>query len=147
MPLVRIDLKRRKLPRFGRSVGEVVYRTMTDVIGVPAQDNFQVIHEHDDGPVYDPGYLGIRRSDGIVLIQITLSEGRTVEAKQRFYRVLAERLHAELGVRPEDVFVNLVEVRKENWSFGNGVAQYVQAPRQELAQWGGVIKKAGIKPQ
>ena len=125
MPLVRISLKRRKQQHFGRKIGEVVYRTMTEVIGVPANDNFQIISEHDDGLVYDPGYLGIRRTDGIIIIQITLSEGRTVDAKQRFYRTLVRRLETELGVRPGDVFVNLVEVKKENWSFGNGIAQYV----------------------
>lgn len=129
MPLVRISLKRRKISGFGRSVGAVVYRTMTDVIGVPVRDNFQVIAEHDEkGLVYDPEYLGIHRSDGIVIIQITLNEGRTVETKQRFYRTLVERLQAELGVRPGDVFINLVEVRKENWSFGDGVAQYAETP-------------------
>ena len=128
MPLVRIALRRRKIPAFGRRIGEVVYRTMADVIGVPARDNFQVITEHDEnGLVYDPEYLGIHRSDGIVIIQITLNEGRTVETKQRFYRTLVERLQAELGVRPGDVFINLVEVRKENWSFGEGIAQYTAA--------------------
>jgi len=125
MPLVRISLKRRKIPYFGRRVGEVVYRTMTDVIGVPARDNFQVITEHDETSlVYDPEYLGIHRTDGILIIQITLSEGRTVEAKRRFYRTLVERLQAELGVRPGDVFISIVEVSKENWSFGNGLASY-----------------------
>lgn len=129
MPLVRISLKRRKIPGFGRRVGAVVYRTMKEVIGVPDRDNFQVITEHDEtGIIYDPGYLGIRRTDGILIIQITLNEGRTVEAKQRFYRVLVERLEAELGVRPGDVFISLVEVRKENWSFGDGIAQYAGAP-------------------
>jgi phenylpyruvate tautomerase PptA (4-oxalocrotonate tautomerase family) len=125
MPLVRISLKRRKQPSCGRKIGEVVYRTITEVIGVPANDNFQIISGHNDELVYDPGYLGIRRTDGIIIIQITLSEGRTVDAKQRFYRTLAQRLETELGVRPEDVFINLVEVKKENWSFGNGIAQYV----------------------
>jgi len=129
MPLVRISLRRRKIPQFGRKVGEVVYRTMTDVLDVPARDNFQVITEHDDnGLVYDPEYLGIRRTDGIVIIQITLSEGRTVEIKQRFYETLAQRLESGLGVRPSDVFIDLVEVKKENWSFGDGVAQYVVRP-------------------
>jgi phenylpyruvate tautomerase PptA (4-oxalocrotonate tautomerase family) len=129
MPLVRISLKRRKIPGFGRRVGEVVYRTMTEVIGVPERDNFQVITEHDEtGIIYDPGYLGIRRTDGILIIQITLNEGRTVEAKQRFYRVLVQRLQAELGVLPGDVFISLVEVKKENWSFGDGIAQYAEAP-------------------
>ena len=126
MPLVRISLMNRKSRGFGKSVGAVVYRTMVDTIGVPADDNFQIITEHDSGSLmYVPGYLGIRRTDGIVVVQITLSEGRTVEAKQLLFKTLVERLNRELDVRPGDVFINLVEVRKENWSFGNGVAQYV----------------------
>ena len=125
MPLVRIDIRKGRPARFGRRIGEVVYRTMADIINVPAHDHFQVIAEHDaDGLVYDPEYLGIARSDGIVFIQITLNEGRSVELKQRFYETLARRLNSELGVRGEDVFVSLVEVKKEDWSFGNGVAQY-----------------------
>ena len=127
MPLVRISLMQGKPIGFGKQVGEVVYRTMVDTIKVPPRDNFQLITEHDKGSlVYDPGYLGISRTDGVVFIQITLSEGRSVDVKKAFYRTLADRLHEELGVRIEDVFISLVEVRKENWSFGNGMAQYVQ---------------------
>jgi phenylpyruvate tautomerase PptA (4-oxalocrotonate tautomerase family) len=99
---------------------------MVDVIAVPRDDRFQIVSEHDrSGLLYDPGYLGIARSDGIVIIQITLSDGRSVEQKKAFYKRIAERLNQELGVRIEDVFINLVEVKKENWSFGNGIAQYV----------------------
>ena len=129
MPLVRIALlsshSRGKPPGFGRRVGEVVYRAMRETINVPAQDHFQVITEHDaDGLVFDAGYLGIERSAGYILIQITLNEGRTLEQKKALYRALADGLHAELDVRREDVMVSLVEVQKENWSFGNGLAQY-----------------------
>jgi phenylpyruvate tautomerase PptA (4-oxalocrotonate tautomerase family) len=127
MPLVRISLMKGKPVGFGKRVGEIVYRTMVETINVPAQDHFQVITEHDqNGLIYDPRYLDIQRTDGIVLIQITLNEGRTVELKKAFYQRVAERLHGELGVRMEDVFIGLVEVKKENWSFGNGVAQYAQ---------------------
>jgi phenylpyruvate tautomerase PptA (4-oxalocrotonate tautomerase family) len=128
MPLVRISLMKGR-PALGRQIGAVVYRAMVDTIDVPADDNFQVVTEHDpDSLIYDPGYLGIRRTDGFVAIQITLTEGRTVEAKKRLFATIAQRLRRELGARPEDVFVNLVEVKKENWSFGNGVAQYVPDP-------------------
>ena len=125
MPLVRISLMKGKPKGFGKNVGEVVYRTMVDKINVPAKDNVQVITEHDKNSlIYDPSYLDIQRTDGIILIQITLNEGRTVELKKSFYKTVAERLHKALGVRMEDVFINLVEVKKENWSFGNGIAQY-----------------------
>lgn len=127
MPLVRISLMNNRPSGLGKKIGVVVYRTMVDTINVPLHDNFQVITEHDrDNLVYDPEYLNIPRTDGVVFIQITLNEGRTLEMKKAFYEALAERLHQELGLRLEDIFINLVEVKKENWSFGNGFAQYAQ---------------------
>lgn len=98
---------------------------MVEAISVPAQDRFQIITEHPaDSLIYDPSYLGINRTDDIVFIQITLNSGRTVDQKRTLYKRITELLAKEPGVRPEDVLVNLVEVAKENWSFGNGVAQY-----------------------
>jgi phenylpyruvate tautomerase PptA (4-oxalocrotonate tautomerase family) len=132
MPLVRVDLLRGAAPGLGRRVGEVVYRSMVDTIDVPKNDNFQVIGEHSpETLVFDLGYFGIARTDDFVAIQITLSEGRSLEKKRLLYRTIAERLHSELGLRPQDVFVNLVEVKKENWSFGNGIASY--APQAATA--------------
>ena len=127
MPLVQISLMQGKPVEFRRKVGEIVYQTMVDTINVPPKDNFQIITEHDKNSlIYDPEYLNIQRTDGIVIIQITLNEGRTVELKKAFFKRRAERLHEELGIRMEDVFISLVEVKKENWSFGNGVAQYAE---------------------
>jgi len=125
MPLVRIDIRRHPDPAHLQKLGGVVYAALKQTINVPDHDNFQVLTEHDgDRLVYDPQYLGIQRTDGQVFIQITLSEGRTVEQKKALYLAIAEGLNHEAGVRMEDVFINLVEVRKENWSFGNGIAQY-----------------------
>jgi phenylpyruvate tautomerase PptA (4-oxalocrotonate tautomerase family) len=125
MPLVRISLLRGKAEGFGRKVGDVVYRAMRETLNVPDQDKFQIISEHaPESLVYDPNYLDIERSDGFIAIQVTLNEGRSLEMKKAFYRRVAEDLRRSLDVRPQDVFVNLVEVKKENWSFGNGIAQY-----------------------
>jgi phenylpyruvate tautomerase PptA (4-oxalocrotonate tautomerase family) len=126
MPLVRIDLARGKSAQYRKTLGEVVYRAMTEVINVPKDDKFQVIAEHAPEKLnVTPTYLGIRYSSGVVLIQVTLSQGRTVEQKKAFYKRVAEDLRRELKIDPQDVFINLVEVSKENWSFGNGEAQYV----------------------
>jgi phenylpyruvate tautomerase PptA (4-oxalocrotonate tautomerase family) len=125
MPLVRIALLKGRPQGFGKKVGDVVYRAMLEAINVPAKDNFQLITEHEkDGLIYDPSYLDIARTDGVIFIQITLNEGRPLELKKAFYRAVAHGLNKELGVRLEDVLISLVEVKKENWSFGNGIAQY-----------------------
>ena len=131
MPLVRIDLQQGKTPEYRAQVGDIVYRAMIAVLNVPNNDRFQIISEHSSANLrYDRDYLGIHRSDECIFIQITLSTGRSVEVKQNFYRAVADGLHNELKLRREDVFINLVEVHKEDWSFGNGVAQYVPKAEQ-----------------
>jgi 4-oxalocrotonate tautomerase len=127
MPLARIDLPVGKSADYHSTAGDVVYQAMIGVLNVPKDDRFQVIAEHSIADlVIDPNYLGIHRSANAVLIQVTLNEGRTVEMKKAFYKAVAGGLHERLGLRREDVVINLVEVKKENWSFGNGDAQYAQ---------------------
>jgi 4-oxalocrotonate tautomerase len=125
MPLARIDVPRGRTAAFRRLVGDVVYESMLETLKVPAHDRFQVISEHDaQDLLLDRSYLGIQRSPACIVVQLTLNEGRTVEQKQEFYRAVADGLHERAGMRREDVFISLIEVRKENWSFGNGEAQY-----------------------
>ena len=110
--------------------GQVVYRALTEILNAPKDDLFQVITEHPPaGLQFDRDYLGVHRSDDCIFVQVTLNAGRTVEMKQRFYKAVADGLHETLNLRREDVFITLVEVPKENWSFGNGEAQYVSPAR------------------
>jgi 4-oxalocrotonate tautomerase len=125
MPLARIDLVEGKPADYHKTIGEVVYDAMIGALNAPKDDRFQVITEHPATDlVIDPGYLGIRRTPDCIIIQLTLNEGRTLDQKRAFYKAVADGLHQRLGMRREDVFINLVEVKKENWSFGNGEAQY-----------------------
>lgn len=125
MPLVRVDLMEGKSVEYRREIGDGIYHAMVEAIGVPEGDRFQVIIEHTpDALVYDPRYLDIERSDDVLFIQITLNVGRTLEQKKALYARLVQHLSERPGVRPEDVVVNLVEVPRENWSWGNGEAQY-----------------------
>jgi phenylpyruvate tautomerase PptA (4-oxalocrotonate tautomerase family) len=125
VPLARIDLPAGKPAGYGRAVADVVYEAMIATLNAPKNDRFQVISEHArEALIIDPTYLGIERSADAVMIQLTLNEGRTVEVKKAFYKAVADGLHARVGLRREDVIVNLLEVKKENWSFGNGMAQY-----------------------
>jgi len=125
VPLARIDLPAGKPAGYGRAVADVVYEAMIATLNAPKNDRFQVISEHArETLIMDPTYLGIERSADALIIQLTLNEGRTVEVKKAFYEAVADGLHARVGLRREDVFISLVEVKKENWSFGNGIAQY-----------------------
>lgn len=125
MPLVRIDHGKQHPPGFGKAVGDIVYRAMIEEINVPADDKFQIISTHDGSELnIAPSYLGIEYSTGIVFIQVTLNAGRSFELKKKFYHRITDDLSAGLGMRPQDIFISLIEVAKENWSFGNGEMQY-----------------------
>lgn len=125
MPLVRIDLRKGKSEDYRQKIAQVVYQAMVTAIGVPANDQFEIISEHADTDlICDPDYLGIHRTADLIMIQIFLNEGRSVEQKKLLYKSIADGLAERLKLRREDVFITLVEVKKENWSFGNGIAQY-----------------------
>jgi phenylpyruvate tautomerase PptA (4-oxalocrotonate tautomerase family) len=125
MPFVRIDLSKKHPEGFAQQVGEIVYEVMTTHINVPKDDKFQVITKHDSQELVAPkSYLGIEYSEDIIFIQLTLNEGRTTELKKKFYKAICEGLVERLKVRPQDIVINLIEVNKENWSFGNGEMQY-----------------------
>jgi len=125
MPLARIDVPAGKSADYRSVIGDVVYNALISALKAPKDDRFQVITEHPTGGlVIDPTYLGIQRTENAIIIQVTLNEGRTLDVKRAFYKAVADGLHERLGLRREDVVINLVEVKKENWSFGNGEAQY-----------------------
>jgi 4-oxalocrotonate tautomerase len=124
MPLARIDLIKGKPDTYRQAIGEAVYQALRS-IGVPEDDRFLVIHEHEKANfIFAESYLGVAHTDDLVIIQITFNEGRTTAQKLALYKAIAEGIHAATGLGINDVFVNLVEVKRENWSFGNGVAQY-----------------------
>jgi len=126
MPLVRIDLRRGKSPEYKKAICEAVYRALRETFAVPEEDRFMVVSEHDgDDFTYSRNYLGIEHSNDFVVLQITVSNTRAVEQKQALYARIVALLAEDPGLRPQDVFINLLEVAKENWSFGNGIAQYV----------------------
>jgi phenylpyruvate tautomerase PptA (4-oxalocrotonate tautomerase family) len=125
MPFVRIDLGKQYPDGVGQQVGDIVYQAMIHHVNVPADDKFQVITKHVADELVTPkSYLGIEYSAGIIFIQVTLNEGRSTELKKKFYKVICEGLVEKLQIRPEDIVINLIEVNKENWSFGNGEMQY-----------------------
>jgi 4-oxalocrotonate tautomerase len=127
MPLVRISLREGKSEQYRRALGEAVHQAMVEAIDAPPQDRFQIITEHSATDlIYDPSYLGVERSDNIVMVQITLSAGRKPGQKRKLFQRMAEIMAKNPGLRPQDLMISLVEVAWENWSFGNGESQYTK---------------------
>ena len=125
MPLTRIALRRGKPPQYRQAIMDGVYAAMRETFNVPEDDRFMMVTQHEaDEFLYGKHYLDIERSDDLVVIQLTVSNTRSVEQKKALFARICEKLGDNPGVRPQDVFINLVEVARENWSFGNGMAQY-----------------------
>lgn len=126
MPLVRISLLAGKPKSYVRAIADGIHQALMEAYGVPAGDRFQIISQHDpDGLIFDPNYLGIRRSDDIVLIHIVAGNWRDTATKKRLYAAIADRLVAKPGLRREDVQIILSSNERDEWSFGNGLASYV----------------------
>lgn len=126
MPLVRISMKIGRTPEQQSLIGNSVYDAMHETLNVPENDRFQILTEHSgDNLVYDPQYLNIQRTDDVLFIQVFLRKGRSTEMKQAFYRRTVDLLHQRTGLRREDVLITLSENDLADWSFGNGIAQYV----------------------
>ena len=126
MPLARISIAAGRSADYKKALTDGVLRALVDTFNVPRDDQFMIVTEHSaEDFIYHRSYLGIERSDGFVLIQLTVSNTRPLEKKRALYRRIVELLAENPGIRKEDVFINLLEVLPENWSFGNGEAQYV----------------------
>jgi len=125
MPFTQISLRRGKPAAYRKALMRGVYEAMRETFAVPEEDRFMTVGEYDEGGFdYGPNYLGIRHSDNLVIVQITANDTRTIEQKKALYAAIAAKLAQDPGLDPADLVINLVEVKKENWSFGNGVAQY-----------------------
>jgi phenylpyruvate tautomerase PptA (4-oxalocrotonate tautomerase family) len=131
MPLVRIDVIEGRSDADLEAIGDAVHNALIDCFAVPRRDRFQVITEHRRGRlIYDPAYLDIPRTDGIVIIQVVFATGRTPDQKQTFYAYVANAIAERTRTRKEDVMVSLVENGRGDWSFGNGKAQYLTLPTE-----------------
>jgi phenylpyruvate tautomerase PptA (4-oxalocrotonate tautomerase family) len=126
MPLVRIDLSKTASPERVRAVSDAVYNAMIEVANVPLHDKFQIVTRHEPDEIIYPaeGYLGIDYSRDLILIQVTWVGGRSTEVKKQFYRRIVDEIHEKQGVRKQDIWINLVDTGREDWSFGNGEMQY-----------------------
>jgi 4-oxalocrotonate tautomerase len=132
MPLVRIDMIRGRREEQIAAISHAVQRALVETMNVPERDQFQMITEHAPGRLaYNRAYLGVERTDGFVFVQVTLSAGRTTEQKKAFYARAAQLMAEGAKMRSADVAISLIESTREDWSFGNGIAQYVELPKEQ----------------
>src|SRR5450755_3009644 len=124
MPLLHISLRAGKPEAYRQAIFDSLYRAMRDALDVPEGDQFMTISEHDAANFRYGAAFGIVRSDDLVLIQITVFDTRTAQQKKVLFGRIAELLGESPGIRPQDVFVNVLEAAKENWSVGHGLAQF-----------------------
>ena len=125
MPLVRVSLRRGKSDDYKKAIGDGVYQALRETFTVPEEDRFVTVSEHSASEFqFSKTYMDIARTDDLIILQITVSNTRTIEQKKALFARIVELLGQKPGLRKEDVFINLLEVAKENWSFGNGIAQY-----------------------
>jgi 4-oxalocrotonate tautomerase len=124
MPLLHISLRTGKPAAYRQAIFDGLYRAMRETLNVPEDDQFMTITEHDAANFRTGSGYGVARSEDVVYIQITVFDSRTTEQKKALYKRIAGLLGENPGIRPEDVFVQVLNAPKENWSVGHGLAQF-----------------------
>lgn len=124
MPIVNISMRAGKPAAYRQAIFDSLYRALREALGVPEGDQFMTITEHEAANFRHGNAFGVDRSDDLVYIRITVFDSRTVEQKKALFRRTAELLEESPGLRPQDVFVNVYDAPKENWSVGYGLAQF-----------------------
>ncbi len=124
MPVTRIAIRHGKTDDYKQALLDEIYEAMRETIAIKEGDRFMAITEHGPHEFASGRFLSVDRSDDLVQIQVFWAPGKTAEQKLAMYRRIVERLGTSPGVRPEDVLISVTETAAENWSFGNGEAQF-----------------------
>ncbi|WP_079708718.1 tautomerase family protein [Paraliobacillus ryukyuensis] len=126
MPFIRVSMVEGKSKKYKEKLAEGIYQSLRETFDVPKKDKFIVIHEHSkDNFFYGENYLDLKKTDDLVILQVFANNTRTIEMKQSLYQSITKKLGLQLALDKENLLIGIVEVGKENWSFGNGVAQYI----------------------
>ncbi len=120
MPLVNIAILKGKPAAYARAVGDAVNSAVIENMGFPDDDRYQIIHE------VEPHRLQFQARDGDrVMMHLIMRAGRSNKTKQAFYAKVTENLAADPGIDPANVLITIVENHDIDWSFRDGVAQFV----------------------
>jgi hypothetical protein len=125
MPLIRIDALAGRSPNEVQTLLDAVHRAVLSAFKVPERDRYQIYNEHPAAHfvVQDTG-LGIPRTRNVLIVTV-ISRPRSQEMKQAFYQDLCRELNDTCGIEPSDVMASMVINSDADWSFGNGVAQFL----------------------
>ncbi|MDV5139750.1 tautomerase family protein [Chimaeribacter arupi] len=125
MPLLMFDVLEGRSEAETKTMLDAAHRAVLTAFKVPARDRYQIVHENKayQMVIQDTG-LGIERTEKVVVLRVFTSP-RSPEQKALFLTELCRELHEHCGILPSDVMVSFINNDRSDWSFGNGVAQYL----------------------
>ena len=125
MPLMKIDMIKGRQQEEIEEILKISYRVMLEAFDAPIGDRYQIVSQHEpyEMQILDTG-LGFERTKDVLLFSL-ITRPRTTEQKKQYYHNLVTALNDELGIRKEDVMINLVVNDDEDWSFAFGKAQFL----------------------
>ncbi|WP_462258938.1 tautomerase family protein [Vagococcus teuberi] len=125
MPLMKIDMIKGRQQEEIEEILKISYRVMLEAFDAPIGDRYQIVSQHEpyEMQILDTG-LGFERTKDVLLFSL-ITRPRTTEQKKQFYHNLVTALNDELGIRKEDIMINLVVNDDEDWSFAFGKAQFL----------------------
>jgi 4-oxalocrotonate tautomerase len=125
MPITRIAIRKGKSAGYKEAILDGIYAAQLEAVHLSEGDRFMALSEHEASEfAYGANFLGIKRTDDLVQIQVFWAPGKGVDLKKAMYKKIVEYLGRNPGVRAEDILISVFESPAENWSFGNGETQF-----------------------
>jgi phenylpyruvate tautomerase PptA (4-oxalocrotonate tautomerase family) len=124
MPLVKVNLRKGRTPEEKAAIGASIQAALVSTLNVADADRYQLFTEFDaENFRHTDAYLGLEYTSGLLIIEITLLQGRDDEVKKALLAKINENLVSAGVAGPDDVFVMITEIGLANVSFGRGLAQ------------------------
>ena len=121
MPLVNISILKGKSPEYIKAVSDGINSAVIETMGFPEDDRYQILNE------IEPHCLQYQdRSGDRVMMHLVMRAGRSNKSKQAFYARVVEILAADPGIDPANVLITITENHDIDWSFRDGIAQFVE---------------------
>ena len=125
MPVFHAHIPKGRFAREQKiAIGNALNQSLVQALGIPPGDRFVILSEHGDDELFiDPTFMGMNRTPNAMIISILVGAHRPSSDKKALMAKIPELLQEAADISPDDVFIAIVPVPNENFSFGRGVAQ------------------------
>jgi phenylpyruvate tautomerase PptA (4-oxalocrotonate tautomerase family) len=111
MAQVKVYGLRSSLATIKSELSDAIHESLMEAFELPREKRFQRFFALGSDEFVFPA----DRSDSYTIVEISVFEGRSAEAKKRLITALFSRVQARTKLSPQDLEITIVETPRANW--------------------------------